>query len=112
MAPDIAIRTPDAQYADDGVIERAETGPAATWRIFCERSGDALPDDALRAADAVATWHVMPIDRAFIARLDRCRIIVRAGVGFDHIDLEAAFPSATCRITGSARWRTMSSASC
>ena len=28
--------------------------------------------------------------RTFISRLERCRIIVRAGVGFDHIDLAAA----------------------
>jgi phosphoglycerate dehydrogenase-like enzyme len=32
----------------------------------------------------------MVIDPAFVAALKRCRIIVRAGVGFDHIDLEAA----------------------
>jgi phosphoglycerate dehydrogenase-like enzyme len=32
----------------------------------------------------------MKIDRPFIERAKKCRIIVRAGVGFNHIDLEAA----------------------
>src|SRR5699024_10216724 len=41
-------------------------------------------------ADALLVWHEIVIDRELIARLDRCRVIVRAGVGFDHIDLAAA----------------------
>ena len=32
----------------------------------------------------------MPNDADFIADIPKCRVIVRAGVGFDHIDLEAA----------------------
>ena len=86
------IVTPDAQYADDAVIERRTAGPDVAWSIFRERhqTRDRLPDDVLRAADAIVVWHEMKIDEAFIARLDNCRVIVRAGVGFDHIDLEAA----------------------
>jgi lactate dehydrogenase-like 2-hydroxyacid dehydrogenase len=44
----------------------------------------------LQLCDAVVVWHEMRIDRTFLAALKRCRIIVRAGVGFDHISLEAA----------------------
>ena len=42
------------------------------------------------ACDALVVWHEMKIDAAFISALRRCRIIVRAGVGFDHIDVAAA----------------------
>ncbi|MES1152231.1 MAG: C-terminal binding protein, partial [Dongia sp.] len=51
---------------------------------------DELSGDTLASCDAIVVWHEMKIDCAFVAALKRCRIIVRAGVGFDHIDLEAA----------------------
>jgi phosphoglycerate dehydrogenase-like enzyme len=84
------LLTPDAQYADDGVIERRTAGPDVQWDIFRERSPERLSAEALGACDAMVVWHEMKIDRSVLASLDRCRIIVRAGVGFDHIDLEAA----------------------
>lgn len=86
----LTFLTPDAQYDDGADIERAETGGDATWYIHRARTLAQLNDAELRAADAVVAWHVMPIDREFISRLDRCRIIVRAGVGIDHINLAAA----------------------
>ena len=49
-----------------------------------------LPVDALAQADGVVSWHEMRIDADFIAKMPKCRVIVRAGVGFDHIDLEVA----------------------
>ncbi len=84
------LLTPDAQYADDGVIERRTAGADATWAIHRVRRPEDLPSGALAECDAIVVWHELAMDRAVIARLDRCRIIVRAGVGFDHIDLEAA----------------------
>jgi D-3-phosphoglycerate dehydrogenase / 2-oxoglutarate reductase len=52
------------------------------------------PDDpgyaaALARADALLVRET-PIDRAAIERLERCRVIVRYGIGVDNIDLEAA----------------------
>ncbi len=86
------LLTPDAQYADDAVIERRTAGPDVTWEIFREREQwrRRIPDAALERADALVVWHEVMLDEPFIARLPRCRIIVRAGVGFDHIDIEAA----------------------
>jgi phosphoglycerate dehydrogenase-like enzyme len=88
--PRFRLFTPDAQYADDGIIERETAGPDVDWEIHRAATARELPAEGLATCDALVTWHAMPIDRAFIARLERCRIIVRAGVGFDHIDLEAA----------------------
>ena len=85
------ILTPDAQYADDAVIERRTAGADVAWDIYRERGGGLaqIPQASLAAADAIIAWHQVPVDEAFIAGIGRCRIIVRAGVGFDHIDLEA-----------------------
>jgi phosphoglycerate dehydrogenase-like enzyme len=84
------LLTPDAQYRDDGIIERRTAGVDVHWDIFRERTLAGLPAEQLQLCDAIVVWHEMRIDRAFLATLKRCRIIVRAGVGFDHIDLEAA----------------------
>jgi len=88
--PRFRILTPDAQYPDEGVIERSTAGNDVDWAIYRARRLDELPAGELEGCDAVVVWHELPIDRAFIARLHNCRIIVRAGVGFDHIDLAAA----------------------
>jgi len=84
------LLTPDAQYPDDGDIERQTAGPDVDWTICRERDVERIPVDALAQADGVVSWHEMRIDAEFIAKMPRCRVIVRAGVGFDHIDLEAA----------------------
>jgi phosphoglycerate dehydrogenase-like enzyme len=82
--------TPDAQYPDDAEIERRTAGADVDWTICRERDVGRLPADALARADGIVSWHEMQIDAGFIARAPKCRVIVRAGVGFDHIDLEAA----------------------
>jgi phosphoglycerate dehydrogenase-like enzyme len=84
------LLTPDAQYPDDGTIERQAAGDDVAWDIRRANAMGGLPAESLAACDAVVVWHEMRIDRAFVAALQNCRIIVRAGVGFDHIDLVAA----------------------
>ncbi|SOC24531.1 C-terminal binding protein [Thalassospira xiamenensis] len=84
------LLTPDAQYPDDAQIERRTSGDQVDWDIYRERSPENIPADVLGKCDAMVVWHEMPVTRDVIAKLDRCQIIVRAGVGFDHIDLSAA----------------------
>ncbi len=86
----LRLLTPDAQYPDDGVIERQTTGEGVIWSIHRIRRVQDLPPGALDECDAMVVWHELALDRAVIDEMRRCRIIVRAGVGFDHIDLEAA----------------------
>ena len=88
----LRILTPDAQYSDDGVVERSTSGPEVLWDIYRERGGvdSRIAEDVLKSADALVVWHERKVDAAFIASLIDCKIIVRAGVGFDHIDLRAA----------------------
>jgi D-3-phosphoglycerate dehydrogenase len=84
------LLTPDAQYADNGIIERRTAGDDVDWDIRRARTLGDIPAESLGTCDAVVVWHEMAIDRAFVAALKHCRVIVRAGVGFDHIDLAAA----------------------
>jgi D-3-phosphoglycerate dehydrogenase / 2-oxoglutarate reductase len=84
------LLTPDAQYSDDGLIERRTAGSDVDWDIRRSRTLDEIPAECIAACDALVVWHEMHIDSAFVSALKRCRIIVRAGVGFDHIDLAAA----------------------
>ena len=41
-------------------------------------------------ADAILVWHRVTLDARLIDWLERCRVIVRVGVGFDNVDLIAA----------------------
>lgn len=88
--PQFRLLTPDAQYTDDGLIERRTAGPDVAWDILRERESTKVGDAALAACDAMVVWHELKVDRTVLAKLDRCRIVVRAGVGFDHIDLAGA----------------------
>lgn len=84
------ILMPDAQFEDDARDERAVLGDEVHFAVYRERRADAIPDELWRTADAIICYHEVPHDSALIDRLERCRIIVRAGVGYDQIDVEAA----------------------
>lgn len=83
------ILVPDAKYDDDGVIERGLSGPDFEWNIHRAATAAELPEALLEDCDGIVTWHVLRFDPEVVARLKRCRIIVRAGVGYDHIDLKS-----------------------
>jgi len=44
----------------------------------------------IEQVDAMIVWHHVSITRQTIERLQRCKLIVRAGVGVDNVDLELA----------------------
>jgi D-3-phosphoglycerate dehydrogenase/C-terminal binding protein len=41
-------------------------------------------------ADALMVYHFVEVTEPLLARLQRCRLIVRCGVGYDNVDLQAA----------------------
>ena len=41
-------------------------------------------------ADAIMVYHYFKISRSTIERLENCKVIVRPGVGYDGVDIEAA----------------------
>jgi phosphoglycerate dehydrogenase-like enzyme len=83
------ILTPDAQHDDDHAVEREIAGGDVEFLHYVSDDAARIPEADWARADALLVWHVLPIDQRVISRLDACRIIVRCGVGFDHIDLAA-----------------------
>lgn len=88
-------------------------GPSLPLVVVTDRLTDALDEErrildevaAIRAlnaaceedligqvedAEALLVYHTIRIGEATIRRLKRCRLIVRCGVGYDNIDIEAA----------------------
>jgi lactate dehydrogenase-like 2-hydroxyacid dehydrogenase len=80
---------PDAQFEDDAEVEREILGGAADVIVHRELVADRIPDDEWRRADALIVYYGVPIDAPLIERLENCRVVVRAGVGYDHIDIAA-----------------------
>lgn len=73
----------------ESAVERAVIGEAADVRRFlCGSDADFTED--LCDARALIVWHNTPITAKGIARLKNCRAIIRNGVGFDSVDIDAA----------------------
>lgn len=52
--------------------------------------GEAALAGRIEDADAIMAYHFIELGRETIERLEKCRLIVRCGVGYDNIDREAA----------------------
>jgi phosphoglycerate dehydrogenase-like enzyme len=62
---------------------------AAEVRTIAMDFNEPLPAAAL-AADALLLWHNIPVGAEVIARLPKCRALIRNGVGYDSVDTLAA----------------------
>ena len=79
----------DPQFDDDPDIEREVAGEGVTFDIVRPGAGE-VPAGALREVDAVVNCrsrHRLPAH--LVAEMRRARVVVQAGVGFNHIDIEA-----------------------
>jgi phosphoglycerate dehydrogenase-like enzyme len=83
------VLMPDAQFEDDAQIEREVLGGVADVVVHRERIAERIQSDDWGGADALIVYYGVPVDRPLVERLDSCRIMVRAGVGYDHIDIAA-----------------------
>jgi phosphoglycerate dehydrogenase-like enzyme len=83
------VLVPDAQFEDDAEIEREVLGHGVEVLVHRELVADRIPDDHWRRADALIVYYGVPVDRRLVERLAGCRILVRAGGGYDHIDIAA-----------------------
>lgn len=84
------ILFPDATFNDAAAMERQVFPDDAELIVSGAKRADSIADETWARADGLIAYIDIPIDRSVIDRLDKCRIITRAGVGFDHIDIEAA----------------------
>lgn len=62
--------------------------PEAEFRFLPDWRLDPVAADAWRTVDALLVWH-WAVDTATVDLLDRCRIVVRYGVGYDAVDVAA-----------------------
>jgi lactate dehydrogenase-like 2-hydroxyacid dehydrogenase len=69
-------------------IEREVTGPDTVLLNPRQNRFDAIERNAWESCDAVVV-RVLPIDAAVVPHLKRARVVVRNGVGYDVVDLEA-----------------------
>jgi phosphoglycerate dehydrogenase-like enzyme len=81
------ILYPDAKPSELDIEARA-VGNDVTLLNARQSRFDAIELSTWENADAVVVSR-LPIDRNVIAHLKKCRIVVRNGVGFDVLDLEA-----------------------
>ncbi|WP_426198989.1 C-terminal binding protein [Pseudomonas sp. DC3200b2] len=77
------------RYVDEPDLERAVLGPNAQVELAHVDSVADLPRSAL-ACDGLICWHLVPLDADALARFTQCRVLVRAAMGVDNIDLAAA----------------------
>ena len=80
------ILYPDAK-AQALDLERDAIGSDATLVNARQNSFDAIDRSIWAGCDAVVVVR-MPIDARVVESLERCRIVVRSGVGYDVVDLE------------------------
>lgn len=69
--------------------EREVLGDAADVEAL-DATSEAELVGRIEDADAIMLYHALSITRATIERLQRCRLIVRCGVGYDNVDCAAA----------------------
>ncbi|HTY37208.1 MAG TPA: C-terminal binding protein [Bacteroidota bacterium] len=91
MRPRITIIDWALSPLTDGLatVEREIIGDQA--EVLCRLCVDDKEFDvAVLESRALIVWHNTPITREGIARLKNCRVIIRNGVGFDSVDINAA----------------------
>lgn len=74
---------------DDLAIERAVLDPVARVEALMAHEEDELRG-RVEEADALIVFHEVRLTPRTIERLQRCRLIVRAGVGVDNVDIRFA----------------------
>lgn len=84
----ILIIDPQFEAAPD--VERAVTGPDADIVVWRTLEQGFPPDEEFATCDALINCRSRnAISPQTVALMDRCRIVSQAGVGFNHIDIEA-----------------------
>jgi phosphoglycerate dehydrogenase-like enzyme len=85
----LQILYPDAQFDGEPTAEAKVFGPRASLSVYRPRETATITEATWRACDAIVCYHDVDIGESIVGMLDRCRLIVRAGVGYDQIDVAA-----------------------
>jgi len=71
-------------------IEEEVFGPDADIFVGQAKKAGEIPDSVWKNCNAILAWEKLQYDKQLLAKLDKCKVIVRVGVGFDNIDLAEA----------------------
>ncbi|HEV7367755.1 C-terminal binding protein [Arenibaculum sp.] len=84
------ILHPDVQFEGPPDLEAAVY--AGRFEICASRSRElsGIPEEMWRRAAALVCYHEIEVTADLLKRMPRCRVVVRAGVGFDNIDARGA----------------------
>lgn len=80
---------PDIQFEADPAIER-KVFAELELRTFRPSEQAAIPAGVWERAVALVCYHEIEVTAALLERMPRCRVVTRAGVGFDNIDIAEA----------------------
>jgi lactate dehydrogenase-like 2-hydroxyacid dehydrogenase len=83
------ILIPDFWPDVDPGLERDMTRPDVTLEIFREHETAGIPDSSWRGCDAIVANNRVELDARVCELAERCRIVVRNGVGYDRVDAQA-----------------------
>ena len=81
---------PDSISSDNFSIEKKLTKGSTKLISLGAKNIEEIPAEILQKADALVTGIQLKIDKQLIKKLKCCKIITRAGVGYDLIDIKAA----------------------
>jgi C-terminal binding protein len=76
-------------FIPDTVTERDVLGPDVDV-VALNALSEAEVLDAVADADVVLLYHLISLSRESISRMKKCKLIVRAGVGYDNVDWKYA----------------------
>lgn len=80
----------EPQFEAEPDIERSVTGPDAVITVWRVSEQGPPPPEVLAACEILMTCRSqIHLTAEMIAHLDRCRVVVQSGVGFNHIDIAA-----------------------
>lgn len=71
-------------------VEQAVFGRAAMITALAATANEQVGDDHWAECDAILAFDKCNYDRKLLAKLKKCRVIVRVGVGYDNVDLAEA----------------------
>lgn len=81
---------PDVQFNGPADIEEGAYGGGFQVHASLSRDLSEIPEAIWRRAAGLVCYHEVTVTADLLDRMPNCRVVVRAGVGFDNIDLAAA----------------------
>jgi phosphoglycerate dehydrogenase-like enzyme len=87
--PEIILH-PDVQYNGPADVEAAVYGDQFQIHASLSRDLSQIGDELWKKAAGLVCYHEVTVTADLLDRMPNCRAVVRAGVGFDNIDLKAA----------------------